>query len=70
MFIGDVGGSKLLIVLVIAVLLFGANRLPRLARSSGQAMGEFRKGREEVEAELRTSTRAVEEGTEERAESA
>lgn len=70
MFIGGVGGPELLIVLLVAVLLFGANKLPQLARSSGQAMGEFRKGREEVEAEFRASARAVEAETEERAESA
>ena len=35
-----------------AVLLFGANKIPKLARSSGQAIGEFQKGREELEQEL------------------
>ena len=49
---GIPGGSELLIVLLIAVLLFGANKIPKLARSSGQAIGEFQKGREEVEQEL------------------
>ena len=33
--------------------LFGANKIPKLARSTGQAMGEFRKGREQVEEELK-----------------
>jgi len=36
----------------VLVLLFGANKIPKLARSTGQAMGEFKKGREEVEDEL------------------
>jgi sec-independent protein translocase protein TatA len=52
-FIGVPGGPELLIILALAVLLFGANKLPQLARSSGQAMGEFRKGREEIETEIR-----------------
>jgi sec-independent protein translocase protein TatA len=34
------------------VLLFGASKIPKLARSSGQAIGEFQKGREQVEQEL------------------
>jgi sec-independent protein translocase protein TatA len=34
------------------VLLFGANKIPKLARSTGEAMGEFQKGRQEVEKEL------------------
>lgn len=46
------GGPELLIILLVLVLLFGANKIPKLARSTGQAMGEFKKGREEVEDEL------------------
>jgi sec-independent protein translocase protein TatA len=46
------GGPELIIVLFVLVLLFGANKIPKLARSTGQAMGEFRKGREEIEDEL------------------
>ena len=50
------GGLELVIILAIVVLLFGANKLPALARSSGQAMGEFKRGREDVERELREAT--------------
>jgi sec-independent protein translocase protein TatA len=46
------GGPELIVILLIAVLLFGANKIPKLARSTGQAMGEFQKGRQQVEAEL------------------
>ncbi|ELZ91546.1 hypothetical protein C440_14569 [Haloferax mucosum ATCC BAA-1512] len=53
LFPGLPGGPELLIVLLIVVLLFGANKLPQLARSSGQAMGEFRRGRQELEEELK-----------------
>ncbi|MUV90058.1 twin-arginine translocase TatA/TatE family subunit [Halapricum sp. CBA1109] len=49
---GIPGGPELLVVLLLAVLLFGANKIPKLARSSGQAIGEFQKGREQVEQEL------------------
>ena len=47
------GGPEVLIILLIAVLLFGANKIPKLARSTGEAMGEFQKGRQEVEDELK-----------------
>ncbi|QAU11867.1 twin-arginine translocase TatA/TatE family subunit [Halorubrum sp. BOL3-1] len=46
-------GPELLIILLVLVLLFGANKIPKLARSTGQAMGEFKKGREEIEDELK-----------------
>lgn len=38
------GLPELLIILVILLLLFGATRLPKLARSLGESAGELRKG--------------------------
>ena len=38
------GGAEWLIVLLILLLLFGASRLPKLARSMGQAGKEFKSG--------------------------
>jgi len=46
------GGPEMIVILLVLVLLFGANKIPKLARSTGQAMGEFRKGREQIEEEL------------------
>lgn len=45
-------GPELLVVLAILVLLFGANRIPKLARSVGESIGTFKKGREEIEDEI------------------
>ena len=53
------GGPELIVILLVVVLLFGANKLPELARSSGKAMGEFRRGREDIERELRESAAAT-----------
>jgi len=52
------GGPELLIILAVAVLLFGANKIPALARSSGQAMGEFKRGRQEIEEEIKRGAEA------------
>jgi sec-independent protein translocase protein TatA len=41
------GLPELIIILVILLLLFGATRLPKLARSLGESAGELRKGFEE-----------------------
>jgi sec-independent protein translocase protein TatA len=38
----DLGAPELLIILVIGLLIFGSNRLPKLARSLGQASREFK----------------------------
>lgn len=53
LFVGGMGPMELAFILMIVILLFGANKLPELARSSGQAMGEFQKGRAEIERELK-----------------
>lgn len=40
----NLGGPELLIVLVVVLVLFGGTKLPKLARSLGQAQNEFKKG--------------------------
>ena len=49
---GNLGVPELLVVLIIALLLFGAERLPKIARSMGQAVNEFKKGMQETASEL------------------
>jgi sec-independent protein translocase protein TatA len=48
---GKIGGGEILLILLIVLLLFGAARLPRLARSLREARDEFQKGSDEVAAE-------------------
>ncbi|MPZ15948.1 MAG: twin-arginine translocase TatA/TatE family subunit [Chloroflexi bacterium] len=40
----NLGAGEMLIILAVLLVLFGANRLPSLARSLGQASKEFREG--------------------------
>lgn len=40
----DIGPMELLIILAVVLLLFGSTRLPKLARSIGQASKEFKAG--------------------------
>ena len=42
-----VGGSELLIILAIVLLLFGGAKLPQLAKGLGQSMKEFKKAAKE-----------------------
>ena len=41
------GFSEILLVLLLILLLFGAKRLPELARSFGKSIQEFKKGTQE-----------------------
>lgn len=52
---GMPGGGELIIIFVIILLLFGAKRLPELARSLGQAKKEFQKATREASDELEKS---------------
>jgi len=40
----NLGAPEIIIILVIVLLLFGSTRLPKLARSLGEASKEFKKG--------------------------
>jgi TatA/E family protein of Tat protein translocase len=50
--IGIPHGSEWLIILILAVLFFGADKLPKLARGLGKSLGEFKKAKEDFEKEV------------------
>jgi sec-independent protein translocase protein TatA len=57
----DVGAPELILVLVVCVLLFGAKKLPELARGSGQALRIFKQemnAKEDLPEEEQPPTRA------------
>lgn len=47
------GPTELIIVLVVIIILFGPKKLPDLSRAIGKSIGEFKRGRREVEDELK-----------------
>ena len=51
MVIGGLGTPELVIIVLIVFLLFGATRLPQLAKALGQSKKAFREGIEEAERE-------------------
>jgi len=46
------GAEWIFILVIIAVLLFGAKKIPQLAKTFGKAKGEFEKGKIEADKEL------------------
>jgi sec-independent protein translocase protein TatA len=57
---GSLGAPELLIVLVVILVLFGGAKLPKLARSLGQAQKEFKDGVNEGMAEGETENESSE----------
>lgn len=51
----NVGGQELIIILLIILVLFGARKLPELARGMGQAIREFQKAKDEFSDELHSA---------------
>lgn len=48
----NLGGPDLIVILLIVLVLFGAKKLPELARGMGQAVKEFQKAKDEFSDEL------------------
>lgn len=52
------GIEWVLVILFIVVLLFGTKKIPEIARALGKAKGEFEKGKQEMEKEIKEVTQA------------
>jgi Tat protein translocase TatB subunit len=57
----NIGLPELLIIAAIALIVFGPNKLPELAKAFGRAMREFRKATEEVKESFEAETKDLEE---------
>ncbi len=47
-----IGTQEMILIFLVILLLFGANKLPELARSMGKSMGEFKRAQHETELEV------------------
>jgi sec-independent protein translocase protein TatA len=54
----NLAGPDLIIILLIILVLFGAKKLPELARGMGQAVKEFQKAKDEFSDELHKADKA------------
>jgi TatA/E family protein of Tat protein translocase len=57
----NIGLPEMLIILAIALIVFGPNKLPELAKAFGKAMREFKKATEEVKESFKEETKDLEE---------
>ncbi|MDK2795158.1 MAG: sec-independent protein translocase protein TatA [Archaeoglobaceae archaeon] len=48
-----IGTQELLLIIIVVLLLFGASKIPELARNLGRGVAEFKKAQREAEMELR-----------------
>ena len=65
---GSIGGPELLLILVIALLVFGPRKIPELSRALGRGMAEFRKATQDFKTTLEREVSAAEHEESRRAE--
>ncbi|HDD36129.1 MAG TPA: twin-arginine translocase TatA/TatE family subunit [Archaeoglobus veneficus] len=58
----SIGPTEITVIILLIALLFGASKIPELARSLGRGMGEFKKAQREAELELMEFERNLKEG--------
>ena len=51
-----ISGQEIFIILLIALLLFGANKIPEIARGLGKGMREFKKATDDIKREMNDHT--------------
>ncbi len=52
---GNLGAGEIILILLVILILFGAKKIPELARGIGKGMSEFKKGLKDVEEEIKNS---------------
>jgi sec-independent protein translocase protein TatA len=52
-------GQEIFVIIIVALLLFGAEKLPDIAKGLGKGMRDFRKATDEIRREIETSTRDI-----------
>ncbi len=56
---GSLGTTEIIIIAVLVLVLFGAKRIPELAKGLGQGIKEFRKASSDIKKEIEDSSRDI-----------
>ena len=52
---GNLGAVEIILILLVVLILFGAKKIPELAKGLGKGMSEFKKGLKDVEDEIKSA---------------
>ena len=61
---GNLGAGEIILILLVVLILFGAKKIPELAKGLGKGMSEFKKGLKEVENEIKDADKKEDKTTE------
>ena len=54
-----ISGQEIFIVMIVVLLLFGANKIPEIAKGLGKGLREFRKATDDIKREINDQTREI-----------
>jgi sec-independent protein translocase protein TatA len=54
-----ISGQEIFIVMIVVLLLFGANKIPEIAKGLGKGMREFRKATDDIKKEINDHSREI-----------
>jgi sec-independent protein translocase protein TatA len=57
LFLGDLGGGEIMLIMVVILIFFGANKIPELARGLGKGIREFKDASSEIRSEFENAGR-------------
>jgi sec-independent protein translocase protein TatA len=60
---GNLGAGEIILILLVVLILFGAKKIPELAKGLGKGMSEFKKGLKEVETEIKDADKQTDKKT-------
>jgi sec-independent protein translocase protein TatA len=60
LFLGNLGGSEIFLIVFVALLFFGGSKIPELMRGLGRGVREFNNAKNNVEEEIRHGIREAE----------
>lgn len=63
--LGGIGAQELLLILLVLLLLFGAKKIPEIAKGLGKSVSEFKKGMRDIEDEIKKEDLKKEENSSE-----
>jgi sec-independent protein translocase protein TatA len=57
LFIGGLGGWEIMIILLVVLVFFGANKIPEIARGMGKGIREFKDATKEIKNEIESGVK-------------
>ena len=58
---GSIGMPELILILIIALIVFGPKKLPEIGRSLGKGLGEFKRASEDLKQSIQKEVNSLEE---------